>query len=95
MVNNSPVAVAHRSSTLSILWGVLLIIFGMMAIGSPMLAAVAVNVVIAWLIVLAGDSPYRSCFSPAGGGQRDLEAARRSCVSAVSVDTCCCIRCSG
>jgi uncharacterized membrane protein HdeD (DUF308 family) len=54
MVNNSPVAVAHRSSTLSILWGVLLIIFGMMAIGSPMLAAVAVNVVIAWLIVLAG-----------------------------------------
>ena len=54
MVNNSPVAVAHRSSMLSILWGVLLIIFGMMAIGSPMLAAVAVNVVIAWLIVLAG-----------------------------------------
>ncbi|MGB8583982.1 MAG: DUF308 domain-containing protein [Candidatus Sulfotelmatobacter sp.] len=54
MGNNSPVAVAHRSSMLSILWGVLLIVFGMMAIGSPMLAAVAVNVVIAWLIVLAG-----------------------------------------
>ena len=36
MVNNSPVAVAHRSSMLSILWGVLLIIFGVMAIGSPM-----------------------------------------------------------
>jgi uncharacterized membrane protein HdeD (DUF308 family) len=35
-------------------WGVLLIIFGMLAIGSPFLAAVAVNVVIAWLIVLAG-----------------------------------------
>jgi uncharacterized membrane protein HdeD (DUF308 family) len=39
---------------LSILWGVLLIIFGMVAIGSPILAAVAVNILIAWLIVLAG-----------------------------------------
>jgi hypothetical protein len=35
-------------------WGVLLIIFGMVAIGWPFLAAVAVNVAIAWLIVLAG-----------------------------------------
>lgn len=54
MAQNSPVAVARHGSTLSILWGVLLIVFGMMAIGSPFLAAVAVNVVIAWLIVLAG-----------------------------------------
>jgi uncharacterized membrane protein HdeD (DUF308 family) len=53
VANNSPVAVVRRGSTVAILWGVLLIIFGMMAIGSPMLAAVAVNVVIAWLIVLA------------------------------------------
>jgi uncharacterized membrane protein HdeD (DUF308 family) len=54
MAKNSPLAVARHGSTLSILWGVLLIVFGMMAIGSPFLAAVAVNVVIAWLIVLAG-----------------------------------------
>jgi uncharacterized membrane protein HdeD (DUF308 family) len=32
----------------------LLIVFGILAIGSPFLAAVAVNVVIAWLIILAG-----------------------------------------
>jgi len=36
------------------LCGVLLIVFGMLAVGSPAVAAVAVNAVIAWLIVLAG-----------------------------------------
>jgi len=42
------------ASTLQILWGVLLIGLGMLAVASPMVAAVAVNVLIAWLIVLAG-----------------------------------------
>lgn len=46
--------VVRRASTLSLLWGVLLICLGVLAIGSPMLAAVAVNVFVAWLIVLAG-----------------------------------------
>src|SRR5438552_541112 len=54
MAEHSPVEIVRHASTLSILWGVLLIIFGMLAVGSPFLAAVAVNVVIAWLIVLAG-----------------------------------------
>jgi uncharacterized membrane protein HdeD (DUF308 family) len=54
MAEHSPVEIVQHASTWSILWGVLLIIFGMLAIGSPFLAAVAVNVVIAWLIVLAG-----------------------------------------
>jgi uncharacterized membrane protein HdeD (DUF308 family) len=35
-------------------WGVLLIVFGMLAIASPFLAAIAVTGFIAWLIVLAG-----------------------------------------
>jgi uncharacterized membrane protein HdeD (DUF308 family) len=51
---NTPVDIVRQASTLSIVWGVLLIVFGMVAIGSPLLAAVAVNVAIAWLIVLAG-----------------------------------------
>ena len=54
MAEHSPVEIVQHASTWSIVWGVLLIIFGMLAIGSPFLAAVAVNVVIAWLIVLAG-----------------------------------------
>ena len=46
--------VVRRASTLSLLWGVLLICLGVLAIGSPMLAAIAVNAFVAWLIVLAG-----------------------------------------
>jgi uncharacterized membrane protein HdeD (DUF308 family) len=45
----------HRhASGWSIVWAVLLIIFGVLAIGSPMLAALAVNVFVGWLLVLVG-----------------------------------------
>jgi uncharacterized membrane protein HdeD (DUF308 family) len=44
----------RHASGWSILWGVLLVILGMLAISSPFLAALAVNALIAWLIVLAG-----------------------------------------
>src|SRR5690348_6999595 len=54
MAQQTPSGIVRRASTLSILWGVLLIILGVLAVASPMLAAVAVNAVIAWLIVLAG-----------------------------------------
>ncbi len=49
----TPEMVRHASGW-SIVWAVLLIIFGTLAIGSPMLAALAVNIFIAWLIILAG-----------------------------------------
>lgn len=54
MAMQSPSDVVRRVSTLSILWGGLLILLGAIAIASPLIAAVAVDVVIAWLIVLAG-----------------------------------------
>jgi uncharacterized membrane protein HdeD (DUF308 family) len=44
----------RHASTWSILSGVSLIILGVLAVGSPVLAAVAVNAFIAWLIVIAG-----------------------------------------
>lgn len=47
-------AIVRQASALSILWGVLLIGLGMLAIALPMVAALAVNVFVAWLIVLAG-----------------------------------------
>ena len=53
MAQNSPELV-RRASTLTILWGVSLICLGMLALASPLLAAVAVNGMIAWLIILAG-----------------------------------------
>jgi uncharacterized membrane protein HdeD (DUF308 family) len=54
MAQSSPAELARSASTSSILWGVLLIILGILAVGSPYVAAVAVNVAIAWLIVVAG-----------------------------------------
>src|SRR6201981_2965047 len=53
MAAHSPLDVVRHASTWSIIWGILLIVFGMLAIGSPFLAAVAVSAVIAWLIILA------------------------------------------
>lgn len=54
MAQQTPSDIIRQASTLSILWGVLLIILGTAAVASPFLAAVAVNAAIAWLIVLAG-----------------------------------------
>jgi uncharacterized membrane protein HdeD (DUF308 family) len=54
MAQNSPLEMVRHASTISIAFGVLLIVLGMLAVGSPFLAAVAVNAVIGWMIVLAG-----------------------------------------
>src|SRR5271165_1598242 len=54
MAQQTPSGIVRPASTWSIVWGVSLIILGMLAVGSPFLAAVAVNAVLAWLIVLAG-----------------------------------------
>jgi uncharacterized membrane protein HdeD (DUF308 family) len=54
MAQYSPSEIVRKASTWSIVWGVSLIVLGMLAVGSPFLAAVAVNAAIAWLIVLAG-----------------------------------------
>lgn len=68
MAQNAPVEMVKKASTVSILWGVLLIVFGMLAVGSPYLAAVAVNVVVAWLIVLAGAVHVMLAFRAHGAG---------------------------
>src|SRR5260370_12446070 len=68
MARTTAVDIVRQASTLSILWGVLLIVFGMVAIGSPFLAAVAVNAVIAWLIVLAGVVHVMVAFRAHGAG---------------------------
>jgi len=68
MAQNSSGDIVRQASTLSIVWGVLLIVFGMVAIGSPFLAAVAVNAAIAWLIVLAGIVHLMLAFRTHGAG---------------------------
>jgi uncharacterized membrane protein HdeD (DUF308 family) len=54
MAQQNPSDLVRQASTWSIVWGVLLIILGVLALASPLIAAVAVTVVISWLIVLAG-----------------------------------------
>lgn len=62
-------ALTGRSgSTTSILWGVLLVILGVLAVASPFLAAVAVNAVVAWLIVFAGIVHIVLAFHAHGAG---------------------------
>jgi uncharacterized membrane protein HdeD (DUF308 family) len=68
MAQNTPADIVRHASTWSIAWGVLLIIFGMLAIGSPFLAAVAVSVVVGWLIILAGAVHVVLAFHAHGAG---------------------------
>jgi uncharacterized membrane protein HdeD (DUF308 family) len=68
MAQATPSDVVRQASTASILWGILLIIFGIVAVGSPFLAAVAVNVLLAWLIILAGAVHLMLAFRAHGAG---------------------------
>ena len=68
MASQSSVEVVRQSSTGSILWGVLLIVAGMMAIGAPLLAALAVNGLIAWLILISGVIHIVLAFRSHGAG---------------------------
>jgi len=68
MAERTTVEIVRHASTWSIVWGVLLIVFGMLAVCSPFIAALAVNVVIAWLIVLAGAVDLIAAFHAHGTG---------------------------
>ena len=54
MASGNPAQVVQRATTFSILWGASLIVLGMLAIASPMDAAVALTVIISWLLIFAG-----------------------------------------
>jgi uncharacterized membrane protein HdeD (DUF308 family) len=68
MAQNAPIEMVRHASTVSIAWGVLLIVLGAAAVASPFLAAVAVNVAVAWLIVLAGVVHLLLAFRAHGAG---------------------------
>ena len=54
MAQNTSIELVRHASAVSIALGVLLIVLGVVALGSPFLAAVAVNAIVAWMITLAG-----------------------------------------
>ncbi len=70
MAQNTPIEMVRKASTASAIWGILLIVFGMVAIGLPLLAAVAVSALVAWLIVLAGVVHLMLAFRAHGAGSR-------------------------
>jgi uncharacterized membrane protein HdeD (DUF308 family) len=68
MAQNTSGDVVKQASTVSILWGVLLIVLGMVAVCLPLLAAVAVTGLVAWLIILAGVVHLVLAFRAHGAG---------------------------
>jgi len=68
MAQNTPIEMVRHASTVSIVWGVLLIVLGAAAVASPFLAAVALNAAVAWLIVLAGVIHLMLAFRAHGAG---------------------------
>jgi len=60
--------VARHGSTLSIVWGIVLVVFGFIAVAIPFLAAVAATVVVSWLIVFAGIVHIVLAFHSHGAG---------------------------
>ncbi len=68
MAQNTSDTAVRSASTLSMLWGALLIVLGIMAVCSPFLAAVAVSVVVAWVIVVAGVVHLLLAFHAHGAG---------------------------
>jgi uncharacterized membrane protein HdeD (DUF308 family) len=67
-MNTQSASLIRQASSWSIVWGVLLILFGVLAISAPLLAAVAVSALIAWLIVLAGVVHLLVAFHAHGAG---------------------------
>jgi uncharacterized membrane protein HdeD (DUF308 family) len=68
MTAQSPARLLRQASGWSVAWGVLLLGFGVLAIGSPLVAAVAVNTLIAWLIIFAGTVHLVLAFYTHGAG---------------------------
>jgi uncharacterized membrane protein HdeD (DUF308 family) len=54
MAQSIPIDSVRQASNASIAWGILLVVFGMVAVALPFFAAAVVSTVVAWLIVLAG-----------------------------------------
>jgi len=52
----------------SIVWAVILIVFGFLAIGLPMATSLGVVIVIAWLIVFSGGFQFIHAFQSKGAG---------------------------
>ena len=67
-MSTAPDAVVKRGSGPSIVWSILLIIFGLLAIASPLAASLGVVIVIGWLILFNGAAQLVHAFQSKGIG---------------------------
>ena len=75
MAEHSPLDLVRHASTWSIIWGILQIVFGVLAIGAPLFAAVAVSASYRLAHHFGRSSPPNPCLSRSSGWQHDLEVA--------------------
>lgn len=68
MAETIPISTLRAGSNTSILWGVALVVLGVLAVGSPLVAAFAVEGAISWLIVFAGVVHIVLAFRAHGAG---------------------------
>jgi uncharacterized membrane protein HdeD (DUF308 family) len=67
-MDTTPVALAKRSSGLSIVWSILLIVFGVLAICLPLATSLGVMIVIGWLVLFGGLAQLVYAFQSEGIG---------------------------
>ncbi|HMK30821.1 MAG TPA: DUF308 domain-containing protein [Terriglobales bacterium] len=67
-MSSSPVSLVKRATGWSIVWAVLLILAGILSIAMPMASAIAVNLIVGWLVIFAGVAHLILAFHIKGAG---------------------------
>ncbi len=67
MATTVPETLLKQGSKWGIIWGVLLILLGMLAIGQPLLAAIALTTFLAWLLIFVGIVHFAVAFHSHSG----------------------------
>jgi len=81
MAQQTPSSIVRRASTLSILWGVSLIVLGMLAVGSPFVACRSDQRIRCLAHSFGRRGPLDRCFSQSRSWQFDLESVGRPRIS--------------
>ena len=67
-MSTSPVTIFKRATGWGIFFSILLIVLGVLAIALPLIAAIAVTTVVAWLMIFGGLTHLSVAFSSRGAG---------------------------
>ena len=68
MNTNTPVSGLGKTSGWSIVWGILMVLCGFLAIALPLASSIGIVILLAWLILFAGISHFIFAFHAHGAG---------------------------